>query len=101
MAVGKEQTTSRLKMNIKSSSYLVHYRPYQVLKKGKQVASSTKLGLGDNVALPLMEWLTPTLANLTEICSALEKSLKKLYSIATAKSTRLLQPEHEFCQKNE
>ena len=51
MAVGKEQTTSRLKMNIKSSPYLVHYRPYQVLNKGKQVASSTKLGLGDNVVL--------------------------------------------------
>ena len=31
--------------------YLVHDRPYQGAKKGKQVASSTKWGLGENVAL--------------------------------------------------
>ena len=28
--------------------YLVHYRPCQGAKKGKQVASSTKWGLGEN-----------------------------------------------------
>ena len=47
--------------NIKSNSYLVHYRPYQGTKKGKQVASSTKWGLGDNVLL-LMQCLTPTVS---------------------------------------
>ena len=86
-------------MNVKSSSYLVHYRPYQVLKKGKQAASATKLGLGDNVVLRLMEWLTPTLANLTEICSVLEQSLKKLYSIATAKSLDCYNQNMSFVKK--
>ena len=86
-------------MNIKSSSYLVHYRPYQVLKKGKQVASATKLGLGDNVVLRLMEWLTPTLANLTEICSGLEQSLKKLHSIATTKSLDCYNQNMGFVKK--
>ena len=52
--------TSQLKRNIKSNSYLVYYRPYQGTKKGKQVASFTKWGLGDNVVLRLMECLTPT-----------------------------------------
>ena len=52
--------TGRFKRNIKSNSYLVHYRPYQGAKKGKQFVSSTKWGLGDNVALRLMECLTPT-----------------------------------------
>ena len=33
---------------------------YQGAKKGKQVASSTKWGLGENVVLRLMECLTPT-----------------------------------------
>ena len=28
----------------------VQVRPYQSAKKGKQIASSTKLGLGENVA---------------------------------------------------
>ena len=51
MAVGNELMTGRFKRNIKSNSYLVHYRPYQGTKKGKQVASSTKWGLGDNVVL--------------------------------------------------
>ena len=62
MAIGNEQTTSQFKRNIKSNSYLVHYRPYQGTKKGKQVASSTKWGLGDNVVLRLMECLTPTVS---------------------------------------
>ena len=62
MAIGNEQTTSQFKRNIKSNSYLVHYRPYQGTKKGKQVASSTKWGLGDNVLLRLMECLTPTVS---------------------------------------
>ena len=52
--------TSQLKRNIKSNSYLVYYRPYQGTKKGRQIASSTKWGLGDNVVLRLMECLTPT-----------------------------------------
>ena len=62
MAVGNELMTGRFKRNIKSNSYLVHYRPYQGTKKGKQVASSTKWGLGDNVVLRLMECLTPTVS---------------------------------------
>ena len=33
---------------------------YQGAKKGKQVASSTKWGLGENVVLRLVECLTPT-----------------------------------------
>ena len=37
----------------------VQVRPYQSAKKGKQIASSTKLGLGENVAQWLMECLTP------------------------------------------
>ena len=48
--------------NIKSNSYLVHYRPYQCANKGKQVASSTKWALGDNVVLRLIECLTPTVS---------------------------------------
>ena len=60
MAVGNELMTGRFKRNIKSNSYLVHYRPYQGANKGKQVASSTKWGLRDNVVLRLMECLTPT-----------------------------------------
>ena len=39
--------------------YVVQFRPYQGAKKAKQVASSTKTGLGKNV-LRLMECLTPT-----------------------------------------
>ena len=49
-------------MNIKSNSYLVHYRPYQCAKKGKEVVSSTKWGLGDNIVLRLMECLTPIIS---------------------------------------
>ena len=59
MAGGNEWTISRFKRNIKSNSYLVYYRPYQGANKGKQVGFSTKLGLGDNVILPLMEFLSP------------------------------------------
>ena len=40
--------------------YVVQPRPYQGGKKGKQVASSTKLGSGEKVVLRLMECLTPT-----------------------------------------
>ena len=60
MAVGKERMNN--KRYIKLNSYLVHYRPYQGVNKGKQVASSTKWGLGDNVVLRLMECLTPTVS---------------------------------------
>ena len=35
--------------------YLVHYRPYQGAKKGKQVAYSTKWELRENIVLRLME----------------------------------------------
>ena len=38
---------------------MVHFRPYQSAKKGKQVAFSTKWELGKNVVLRLMECLTP------------------------------------------
>ena len=62
MEVGKELMTGRFKRNIKSNSYLVHYRPYQGANKWKQVASCTKSGLGDNVVLWFMECLTPTLS---------------------------------------
>ena len=48
------------KRYIKSYSCLVHNRPYQGVKSGKQVASCTKWGLGDNVVLQLVEYLTPT-----------------------------------------
>ena len=58
MVVGIEETISRFKRNIKSNSYLVHYRPYQGAKKEKQVASSTDCGLRDNVVLQLTECLT-------------------------------------------
>ena len=43
-------------------SYVVQFRPYHGAKKGKQVASCTKQGLGENVALRLMECLTPTVS---------------------------------------
>ena len=39
--------------------YLVQFRPYQGAKKGKQVASSTKWVLVENVALRLMQCFTP------------------------------------------
>ena len=47
---------------VEAYSYVVQFRPYQVAKKGKQVASSTKWGLGENVLLQLMECLTPTVS---------------------------------------
>ena len=62
MAVGNEYRTSRFKRNIKSNSYLVHYRPYQGAKKGIQAVSFTKCGSGDNVVLRLMQCLTPTVS---------------------------------------
>ena len=62
MAVGNEYRTSRFKRNIKSNSYLVHYRPYQGAKKGIQAVSFTKCGLGDNVVLRLTQCLTPTVS---------------------------------------
>ena len=39
-------------------SYVVQIRPYEGAKKGKQVASSTKWGLGENFVMWLMECLT-------------------------------------------
>ena len=39
--------------------HIVPFRPYQGAKKRKQVASSTKRGLGENIVLRLMECLTP------------------------------------------
>ena len=39
--------------------YVVQFRTYQGAKKGKQFASSTKFGLGENIVLRLMECLTP------------------------------------------
>ena len=41
-------------------SYVFQFGPYQGAKKGKQVASSTKWGLGENVVLRMMECLTET-----------------------------------------
>ena len=38
--------------------YVVQLRLYKGAKKGKQVASSTKWELGENVVLPLMECLS-------------------------------------------
>ena len=38
--------------------YVVQFRQYRETKKGKQIASSTKWGLGENVVLRLMEYLT-------------------------------------------
>ena len=40
--------------------YVVPFRPYQGVKKGKQAASTTKWGLGENVVLRLIECLTLT-----------------------------------------
>ena len=40
--------------------YVVQLRPCQGGKKGKQFASSTKWGLGENAVLRLIESLTPT-----------------------------------------
>ena len=44
----------------KAYSYVFQFGPYQGAKKGKQVASSTKWGLGENVVLRMMECLTET-----------------------------------------
>ena len=40
--------------------YVVQFRPYHGTRKEKQVASSTKWGLGENIILRLMEYLNPT-----------------------------------------
>ena len=45
-------------LNAEAYGYVVHFRPYQGAKKGKQVASYTKGGLGKNV-LRLIECSTP------------------------------------------
>ena len=39
--------------------YVVQFRPYQGAKKGKQVASSAKWKLGENIVLWLMDCLSP------------------------------------------
>ena len=39
---------------------VVQFIPYQGEKQGRQVASSTKWGLGENVVLWVIECLTPT-----------------------------------------
>ena len=44
--------------------YEVQLRPYQSAKEGTQVVSSTKYGLGENVALQLMECLISTFSFL-------------------------------------
>ena len=40
-------------------SYVAHLRPNHGAKTGKQVTSSTKWWLGENIVLRLMEYLTP------------------------------------------
>ena len=62
MTVANEKTTSRFNRNIKSNSYLVHYRSYQGAFKGKHVSFSTRRGLEDNIVLRFMKCLTPTLS---------------------------------------
>ena len=42
--------------------YVAQFQSYQSVKKGKQVASFTKWGLGENIALQLMECLPPTVS---------------------------------------
>ena len=44
----------------KAYGYVVQFRQYQGTKKRKQVASSTKWGLGENVVLWLIKCVTPT-----------------------------------------
>ena len=44
----------------KAYGYVVQFEPYQGVKKEKQVASSSKGGLGESVVLWLMECLPPT-----------------------------------------
>ena len=40
--------------------YVVQFRPYHGTRKEKQVAFSTKWGLGENIILQLIECLNPT-----------------------------------------
>ena len=42
--------------------YVFQFIPYQGAKEGKQITSSTKWGLGENVVLWLIECLTPTVS---------------------------------------
>ena len=62
MAVGNEWTTGQFKRNITFNYYLVHYKPYQGVKKESQVTSFTKCGFWDNVVLRVMEYLTLTVS---------------------------------------
>ena len=48
--------------------YVVQFEPYQSVKKGKQVASSTKWGLGENVVQRLMKCLPSTVMNNYVTC---------------------------------
>ena len=58
MAVAINKQQARVGYNIwvlaEAYDYVVQFVPYQGVKKGKQVASSTKWGLGENVVLWLM-----------------------------------------------
>ena len=47
---------------VETYGYVVQFIPYQSVKQGKQVAYSTKWGLGENFVLWLMESLTPTVS---------------------------------------
>ena len=47
-------------LSAETYGYAVQFWPYQSARKEKQVASSTKYGLGENIVLRLMECLTPT-----------------------------------------
>ena len=47
-------------LSAETYGYVVQFWPYQSARKEKQVASSTKYGLGENIVLRLMECLTPT-----------------------------------------
>ena len=40
--------------------YVSQFKPNQGVKKGRQVASSTKYGLGENIVLRMMKCLPPT-----------------------------------------
>ena len=53
----------------KVCGYVVQFRPYPGVKKGKQVASSTKCGLGENVVLWLMACLTAMFSFEIFICN--------------------------------
>ena len=48
---------------LEACGYVVQFRPYHATKKGKQVASSTKWRLRENVVLRSMERVTPTFSS--------------------------------------